>query len=84
MRNAPMPLKVWVSSGQECGFVSLHIGPGDNLMAKKDKQGITQKQYVTLSDVSAGLGTLDVYGKIIQNTNVEPGSEWNSPSNRWE
>lgn len=43
-------------------------------MAKKDKQGITQKHYVTLSDVSAGLATLDVYGKIIQNTDVEPGA----------
>ncbi|MGE5113374.1 MAG: hypothetical protein ACM3JB_21115 [Acidobacteriaceae bacterium] len=42
-------------------------------MGKKDKQGITQKHYVSLSEVSAALATLDVYGKIIQNTDVEPG-----------
>jgi hypothetical protein len=43
-------------------------------MAKKDTQGITKKHYVTLSDVLAASATLDVYGKMIQNTDVKPGA----------
>jgi hypothetical protein len=43
-------------------------------MAKKDRGGITAKHFTTLSEVSGWQSTICVYGKLITNAEVQPGT----------
>jgi hypothetical protein len=44
-------------------------------MAKKGgKDGITEKHFISLSEVAGGPSTICVYGKIIRNADVQPGA----------
>ena len=43
-------------------------------MAKKKMDGITEKHFTSFSEISGSFSTLDVYGQIIKNADVQPGA----------
>jgi hypothetical protein len=42
-------------------------------MAKKGSGSITERHFITLSDVSGSVSTINAYGRIIKNADVQPG-----------